>query len=79
MPEPATESEPLRVQLAEKVGEAESAIRDYVKSHPSQTPGEIQEGARNGWSPSVMAIAFWSLVNKRVLRVDETLQVHVDD
>lgn len=79
MTEPATESEPLRAQLAEKVVEAETAIRAYVESHPNQTPGAVQEGARNGWSPSVMAIAFWSLVNQRVLRVDEALRVHVGD
>lgn len=79
MPEPATESEPTRAKLAEKVGAAEEAIRGYVQVHPNQTPGEVQAGARNGWSPSVMAIAFWSLVNQRVLRVDDALRVQVED
>ena len=79
MPEPVTESEPTRAKLAEKVEAAEAEIRGYVQANPDRTPGEVQAGARNGWSPSVMAIAFWSLVNQRVLRVDETLQVRVQD
>jgi hypothetical protein len=79
MSEPVTESEPTRAALAEKVGAAEEAIRGYVHDHPGQTPGEVQTGARNGWSPSVMAIAFWSLVNQRVLRVDDALRVQAED
>ncbi len=79
MPEPVTESEPTRAKLAEKVDAAEAAIRGYVREHPGQTPGEVQAGARNGWSPSVMAIAFWSLVNQRVLRVDDSLRVQAED
>lgn len=79
MPEPITESEPTRAALAKKVDAAEQAIRGYVHEHPGQTPGEVQTGARNGWSPSVMAIAFWSLVNQQVLRVDDTLRVQSED
>lgn len=79
MTEPVTESEPTRALLAEKVGAAEDAIRGYVQEHPGKTPGEVQAGARNGWSPSVMAIAFWSLVNRRVLRVDDALRVQARD
>jgi len=79
MPEPVAESEPTRAKLAEQVGAAEKAIREYVQGHPGETPGKVQTGARNGWSPSVMAIAFWSLVNDRVLRVDDALRVQVDD
>src|SRR5690349_20568985 len=78
MPEPVVESEPTRAKLAVKVAEAESAIRDYVEEHPDETPGEVQDGARNGWSPSVMAIAFWSLVNQRVLRVEDDLRVRAE-
>jgi hypothetical protein len=79
MTEPATESEPTREKLAEKVDAATEAIRGYVHEHAGQTPGEVQAGARNGWSPSVMAIAFWSLVNRGVLRVDDTLRVRAGD
>lgn len=75
MPEPTTESEPTRVKLAEKVEAATVEIQNYVREHPGKTPGEVQNAARNGWSPSVMAIAFWSLVNQRVLLVDEALRV----
>ena len=78
MPEPVTESEPMRVALAEKVEAAAAEIREYVRVHPGKTPGEVQAGARNGWSPSVMAIAFWSLVNQRVLLVDDTLRVQAE-
>lgn len=79
MPEPVTESEPTRAALAEKVLAAEAEIRGYVSANPGKTPGEVQAGARNGWSPSVMAIAFWSLVNQRVLRVDDALRVQPGD
>jgi hypothetical protein len=79
MPEPVTESEPTRAALAEKVGAAEERIRRYVDENPGKTPGEVQNGARNGWSPSVMAIAFWSLVNQRVLRVEDGLHVQSGD
>jgi len=79
MSEPVTESEPTRAKLAAKVDAAEEAIRVYVQSHPGKSPGEVQAGARNGWSPSVMAIAFWSLVNRKVLRVDDALRVQAGD
>ena len=79
MTEPETESEPTRAKLAEKVDAAEAAIRGYVHDNPGQTPGAVQAGARNGWSPSVMAIAFWSLVNRRVLRVDDALRVQAEE
>lgn len=78
MPEPVTESDPMRVALAEKVEAAAAEIREYVRAHPGKTPGEVQAGARNGWSPSVMAIVFWSLVNQRVLLVDEMLRVQAE-
>lgn len=79
MSEPVTESEPTRAALAEKVDAAEAEIRRYVDENPGKTPGQVQNGARNGWSPSVMAIAFWSLVNQRVLRVDDALRVQPGD
>ena len=81
MTEPVTESEPTRTALAEQVQQAEAEIRKVVTANDSspQTPGEIQTAARNGWSASVMAIAFWSLVNRRVLKVDENLHVRQPD
>lgn len=79
MPEPNTESEPTRAKLAKHVAAAEAEIRGYVRQHPDKTPGEVQSAARNGWSPSVMAIAFWSLVNQKVLLVDDALRVRTHD
>lgn len=78
MAEPVTESEPTRALLAEQVQQAEAEICKVVDENgaSAHTPGEIQTAARNGWSASVMAIAFWSLVSKRVLVVDESLHVH---
>jgi hypothetical protein len=76
MAEPATESEPTRSELAGQVQDAEAAIRTILESAPAErTPGEIQSAARNGWSASVMAIAFWGLVNRRIIMVDEDLRV----
>jgi hypothetical protein len=66
-------------ELAERVQGAEIAIRDLVLSDKSRiwTIRELQDTAANGWSSSVMSIAFLRLLQGgELLRVDSDLRVH---
>lgn len=75
MPE---ESEQILDDLGSAVTDAEAALRSAVAADPDRTwtPRELQAAAENGWSNSVMSIAFWRLVSDGTLQVDEQLTVH---
>ena len=70
--------EPQLGQLADEVREAEKALLAKLEEEPNRewNPRELQDAARtNGWSSSVVSIAFWRLVSSERLRVDEHLRV----
>ena len=64
-------------EVAEDVAAAREALRRYVSAHPDATwtPRALQLEVQNGWSTSVVSIAFWELVASGELAVDEQLRV----
>ncbi len=70
--------EPHSSQLSGQVDEAETALLRTLVHEPERpwSPRELQEAATNGWSASVVSIAFWRLVSSGRLSVDEELRVH---
>ena len=65
------------IATATEVRAAEKAICAVVatSSGGTWTPRQLQEQAKNGWSMTVMNIAFWNLVNSGRLSVDERFRV----
>ncbi|HEV8575387.1 MAG TPA: hypothetical protein VGR43_11850 [Dehalococcoidia bacterium] len=63
---------------ADDVRKAEEALAAVVTQGASETwtPRSLQEEARNGWSLTVMNIAFWNLVAAGRLEVDADFLVH---
>lgn len=70
--------EPHLSHLSGQVHEAESALCRVLAQQPERqwSPRELQEEATNGWSASIVSIAFWRLVSSGRLSVDEQLHVH---
>ena len=63
--------------LADHVAAAEEAIRALLQNSEGRawTIRELQDEAANGWSPSVMSIAFLRLLKAREVQVGPDLQV----
>ena len=74
----ADQSEGTIVDLGEKVGEAEKALLAWLNAHANEalTPRQLQREIQNGFSPSVTSIAFWRLVNRGQIILDNSGQVH---
>jgi hypothetical protein len=69
--------EPHSSHLSGQVNQAENALLSTLDQEPARqwSPRELQEEATNGWSASVVSIAFWRLVSSGRLSVDEQLRV----
>lgn len=73
----AEETEPAVTELSKRVDAAEEALLSSLEGWTDPpTPRDLQEGAQNGWSPAVMSIAFWRLVNRGKLDLDQQGRVH---
>lgn len=69
---------PLK-KIAGGVAEAQRALMVAMRSDSSREwrMRDLVSSAKNGWTNSEMTIAFWDLVERDALRVDEHLIVHL--
>lgn len=73
------DAEPLATSIVDDVDAAEEKTLEVARVDPERTwtPRELMAEAKNGFSNSVMSIAFWNLVQQNVLRVSTDMTVRL--
>jgi hypothetical protein len=79
-PEPEEEADPVLAELSRKVKVAEQAMLGRMReSGGTSFPRELQKQAQDGLSASVMSIAFWRLLKRGCLTMDNRFHVSLNE